>query len=555
VPTYLRLLRFLNDESTGPKLRIVVASLLSGLARGAMLAAFNAAAARGAQGAQPMLALAFLAALAIYLATSYDSSFQRDLLVATMVRTLRLRLCEKLLFARLRFLESHNLGEVYAQIGQDINRLAVAATSALSALQTGVLVLFAFAYLGRISTIGLLAAIVTVVAGAAIYYWQERRATGLIAQARRFETKFYNALGDVLWGYKELRLRRSRHGDLWTHLTDVTARSRDLDVEEKRLSMVSGLTTETFNFALIATLVFLLPSLIAGGTSSVFQFLATIFYVIGPIESLVSAFPTFSRARHALRNLEALERDLGGGLEEHRAPAATAPEFHHLALEGIAYRFEGDSADQRFDMGPVDLELRRGEIVMMIGGNGAGKTTLLKLLTGLYPPLSGRIVLNQRPLQPDGLQPYREMFAAVFSDFHLFKQLYGVEEFDAGAFEALLAELQIAHKTRLDNGAFTNLTLSTGQRKRLCYAVERISERQIYVFDEFASDQDASFRRYFYRELLPALKRQGKTVVAVTHDERWFDVADRVIKLEYGRIVEVRTGAELAASVAEGGPA
>jgi putative pyoverdin transport system ATP-binding/permease protein len=550
VPSYLQLLRFLNGEAAGPKLRIIVLSLVSGFARGALLATFNTAAARGAQGLDLLLVASFFAALALYLATAYDSARQTELMVAAMAQRLRLRLCEKLLFARMRFLEGRNLGEVYTQLGRGVNRMAEAAMALLLALQSAVIVVFAFAYLAWLSLPGFCAASVALVAGIGIYYWQERRTLALVEEARRYESKFYDAIGDVVWGYKELKLRRGRHSDLWAHLTDMTTRYRDFDAEVQRRSTVSALTTQSFNFALVAVLVFALPAVFPGGTAAVFQFLATILYIISPVEALVSAFPNISRARIWLQNLQGLEAELDSGLEENRAPAVAAARFGALALRDVHYRFEGDSPDQRFDLGPVDLELRRGEILFMVGGNGAGKTTLLKLITGLYVPLSGQILVDGMPLQPADRQAYREMFAAVFSDFHLFKRLYGTAGLGAPALDPLLAELQIAHKTRLENGAFTTLELSSGQRKRLAYAVERIADRQIYVFDEFASDQDPNFRRYFYRELLPGLKRQGKTVIAVTHDERWFDVADRVIKMDYGRIVELSTGAAFAAAMA-----
>lgn len=78
--------------------------------------------------------------------------------------------------------------------------------------------------------------------------------------------------------------------------------------------------------------------------------------------------------------------------------------------------------------------------------------------------------------------------------------------------------------------------MSTGQKKRLAYIASVLEDKQIYVFDEWAADQDPEFRKYFYEVLLQDLKQKGKTIIAVSHDDRYFSAADKVIKLEYGSI-------------------
>jgi putative ATP-binding cassette transporter len=204
----------------------------------------------------------------------------------------------------------------------------------------------------------------------------------------------------------------------------------------------------------------------------------------------------------------------------------------------VRFEFRSAMAEENFDLGPLDLSLKRGEILLICGGNGAGKTTLLKLLAGLYHPASGQVLVDGKPM--DGVRGagYRELFAVIFSDPYLMRRLYGLGELNPDTVKTLLKELELDRKTRLSGRRFTATRLSAGQRKRLAYAINRLRDRQVYVFDEFAADQDPQFRQYFYTVLLPRLKAQGKTVVAVTHDERWFGAGDRLVKLEYGRIVE-----------------
>lgn len=184
------------------------------------------------------------------------------------------------------------------------------------------------------------------------------------------------------------------------------------------------------------------------------------------------------------------------------------------------------------------MQIRRGETIFIVGGNGSGKTTLLKLLTGLYQPHSGAILVDRELLTRRNAQNYRELFSTVFSQFHLFDRLYGLEGVDPERVKAVLDEMQLSGKTRFEGGRFTDLNLSTGQRKRLALAVTLLEDKQILVFDEWAADQDPHFRKYFYEVVLKRLRDQGKTVIAVTHDERFWQQADRIVKMEYGSIVE-----------------
>ncbi len=199
-----------------------------------------------------------------------------------------------------------------------------------------------------------------------------------------------------------------------------------------------------------------------------------------------------------------------------------------------AYRREGEP--RGFHLGPLDLTLRPGEIVFIAGGNGSGKTTLAKILTGLYA--RRRRGPSQRPPRHAG-QTARNTagcFRPSFADFYLFDRLLGL---GGGANEQAkdyLACLGLAHKVQMHNGAFSTTDLSRGQRKRLALLVACLEDRPVYVFDEWAADQDPCFKEFFYTRLLPGLKERGKAVLAVTHDERYFHVADRLVRLDEGKI-------------------
>lgn len=533
--------RFLLQEMPSWKVGIVGSSIVSGLSRGLLLTIINAAAALAATGAfEAKYVAAFVAAMAVHLAANYYTLSRARMLVASMTRKLRMRICGKILYTNLRYIENRGVGEIYSRLISDVHQLANSSIELLRAFEASILLLFCLIYIGWLSLPGLAATLFTMIAGVSVYLLQEKKARNQLRLSRLKEAEFCNAVSDLLGGFKEVKVNRARQSELSDYVDDVSIEFRDLNVSAELIVIRSLVTSQAFTFSLIAGLVFLLPHLFATQSTVIFQFLAAIFFMIGPLELLVSSVPAMSRARVALQNVKLLEDDLDRAVSPHenRASAVAPMRFESLRLEDLHFRFESGESDDHFDLGPVSLDLGRGEILFLVGGNGSGKTTLLKLISGLYIPDAGRIFVNGRAFDASEYQAYREMFSTVFNDFHLFKRLYGIVMSDGDVLSRLLKTLQLDGKTHYEDGAFTTIELSTGQRKRLAFAVACLEDRQIYVFDELAADQDPGFRRFFYRELLPELRRQGKTILAATHDDHYFDAADRVLKLDYGRIVE-----------------
>lgn len=157
---------------------------------------------------------------------------------------------------------------------------------------------------------------------------------------------------------------------------------------------------------------------------------------------------------------------------------------------------------------------------------------------GIFPADSGQLWLNGNPVAADDLQHWRQHFSVIFSDFFLFDDVVFVTDRTQSQVEHLLNLLKLKHKVSFNNGRFSTVALSQGQRKRLALLQSWLENRPIYLFDEWAADQDPEFKAVFYLELLPMLKAEGKTVIAITHDDRYFHLADRLIKLESGKIVE-----------------
>jgi len=201
--------------------------------------------------------------------------------------------------------------------------------------------------------------------------------------------------------------------------------------------------------------------------------------------------------------------------------------------------------DNGFHVGPVNMTLKRGELVFLIGGNGSGKSTLAMLLTGLYQPVSGDILLDGQVVEASSMESYRRLFSAVFTDVHLFDRLIDDQgqAIDPALVHNWLERLKMQDKIKLEGNRVLNLKLSKGQTKRLALLLATAEQRDILLLDEWAADQDPHFRRIFYRELLPWLQSLGKTVFAISHDDHYFLHADRLLEMRDGTLSEL-TGDE-----------
>jgi putative ATP-binding cassette transporter len=264
---------------------------------------------------------------------------------------------------------------------------------------------------------------------------------------------------------------------------------------------------------------------------------------MSPLASLLNFGPNFGEAVIALEKLKALGVPLK---EEARRPdqlpirlAAEAKTEALIRMDDVTYHYHREIDDDMFRLGPINLEIHEGETTFIVGGNGSGKTTLLKLLCGLYIPEAGSISWRGQEITDENREIYRQFFSVVFSDFYLFDNLFGLESFsrDHKAL-AYLQRLHLDRKVTITNGEFSTVDLSHGQRKRLALLTAYLEDRPVYIFDEWAADQDPLFKSVFYRELLPELKAQGKTLLVITHDDTWYGMADRIVKLRDGQLAD-----------------
>lgn len=509
-----------------------VASLISGFGNAGLVALINEAldAPRDTLGA---LGLRFLLLGVVVLATRTLSQTLFMTLGQRAKASLRMDVVRRIGDAPYASLERHGMARAITALTQDLDAIVVLFVNLPVIAMQGAVIAGCLVYLGYLSWQILLFAIVTIGIGVAGFRLANGRALFHLRGSRKREEALVKDFRALFDGAKELKMHRARReafieGDLATNVEAVRAqRTRGYVLYAAAASWGSSVL-----FAFIGLTLFVLMRHVDVAPAVMSGYAMVFIYMIMPIEGVLSALPSLGTGRVALERIAQVANELPREPSDALPPGAV---FREVRLEGVTHSYFREKENEVFALGPIDFTFVPSEIVYLIGGNGSGKTTLAKLVTGLYAPEQGRILVDGVPVDDTGRDRYRQLFAAVFGDFHLFEHLLGMAALDLDAqAHRWLVELQLEHKVTIEHGRFSALELSQGQRKRLALLVAYLEDRPFYVFDEWAADQDPLFKDVFYRRLLPALKARGKAVLVITHDDRYFDLADRLVKLEYG---------------------
>lgn len=398
-----------------------------------------------------------------------------------------------------------------------------------------------FVYLFLVSRLVFLLSLIAVAIGVLINIRSHRTWISDFEKVRVEQDELYKLYRAVTEGNKELKMNRPRRGHIVGHkLFQVIDRIALLKNRAMRLYWISDAAGSTIYFVVIGLLLAIrheLPISDAELSGAVIILL----YAKAPIEQIAGALPVFDQARISCWRIAALsaeiERPEPGIDLLNSAPISSQQLLRSIELRDVCYEFPPKAGVAPFRLGPINLRIAAGEMIFVVGDNGSGKTTLLKLLLGLYEPQRGELLLDGAPITTHSRDEYRQLFSVIFSDYFLFDSLSSPSSFPQGCV-SFLEKLEIAHKVSLSDELHSIEALSTGQKKRLALVHAFSENRSVLVTDEWAADQDPTFRRVFYEEILPDLKSQGKTLIVISHDDRYFDVADRVIVLSDGKLNE-----------------
>jgi putative pyoverdin transport system ATP-binding/permease protein len=556
----MRFLRFLLEVSWRNIAIAIIAGFVSGSGNAMLIALIN----RSVNQASLSNALLYFAGLALFtVITNVISQFVLIHLSQNAIYQLRMRLSQTILSSPLQHLERLGENRLLATMTEDVRFLSQAISAIPSICMDLATIFGCLAYLAWLS--GAIFAITIATTTIAIWGVQTQlgRARYLFTTAREEEDNLLKQFQAIAAGTKELKLNRFRRDDFVSkNLQTSASKLRQKNMTAMKSFVIANGFGQFSQFGTLGFILFILPMLINIPLPMLSTYVLTSTFLALPMQNLLNRLPDFMRGNIALQKIERMKLSLTNKLEHETANSFDISQQASLELDLVTYLYQQESEEapppyhhhhphgnrppihrhqevkQGFLFGPMSLSLQPGEITYIIGGNGSGKSTLAKLITGLYTPQSGSIYLNGTLIGNLNQEWYRQHFSAIFSDFYLFERCLGFNHRNLDRdIEMYLKKLQLDRKVQVKNGVLSTTLLSQGQRKRLALLVAFLEDRPIYIFDEWASDQEPMFRDLFYQEILLELKERGKTVVVITHDDRYYHLADRIIKLDYGKVV------------------
>ena len=496
----------------------------------------------------------FLLTLFVYCLAQLKSLELSGPIVENTVHALRSNLIRNLQKVELRDVEFIGTSRINSVLSLDTLSISHVATPLAFTAQSFVLTIFAFLYLGYISITGLI--LTVVVSGFSIWIFlsHSKAVQDALSSAQEQANEMQEQVTALVDGFKELKLSKEKSNDAIIGAIDSSAAAIDFKLVAHKALSRDFVLYQFSVFALLGSVAFVMPIIGSETSDHIKQLVAAVMFLVSPLFGMIGSVPTILSANLAANNVIEFDRQLEamGSRSINKSSISSkegsddavnlskVPAFamitDQISFEKI--RFEYDSTNG-FSVGPLDFVIQRGELIFISGNNGSGKTTIFKLLTGLYRPTSGNILVGNRSVWPDSISEYRNLFAVVFSDFYLFKKLYGVNTLNSDWTQMWLERLQLSNKVTINEGKFSNTKLSTGQRKRLALFAALAEKKPILILDEWAADQDPGYRKFFYTEILPYIRAENITVIAITHDESYFHLADRRLHLENGVLVQV----------------
>jgi putative pyoverdin transport system ATP-binding/permease protein len=449
-----------------------------------------------------------------------------------------------------RILERIGPARILSTLTSDVATLAAALRAIPSVAGSCAVLVGCLVYLAYLSWIASLSMLTVTIIGALCYSLLLKKAYKAIRDARDGRDTLVKHFRSLTEGIKELKMNEDRQNMVIEEgIIEAASYLRKQNLVATLDYLKADGWAQIMFYLVIGLLLFALPAFKEISMETLTGYALVALYAMAPVWGIIATIPTFQSGEAALERIEALGFSLFADVQassqseerpypvsQYRATAAAAP---HIELNAVKFSYRAkDDSQENFVLGPVNLVLPPGKLIFLIGGNGSGKTTLLKLLAGLYPPDEGEVRVEGKVVPHDS-QAYRHLFSVVFSDFYLFDRVQtsdGQNPDDRA--RKYLELLQLDHKVSIQNGVFSTIALSQGQRRRLALLSAYLEDRPVYIFDEWAADQDPAYKEVFYKHLLAELKSRGKTVIVITHDDRYFKLGDVIIKLDFGNIVD-----------------
>lgn len=450
-----------------------------------------------------------------------------------LIYELRMKLLEKVSATSYQHFEKMDRGRIYTVINGDVDTIGNSTNLFVLIVTNLITSIGAFLFLASIAFWATILTFLLVAALATLYFFVGKKTNAYYDKARDTSNVFMRLINGIMDGFKEISLHRNRKIAFNEDVLHTAGEYRDKTIAADTRFVNAFLLGDSLIILLLGTIAFAVPKMFENiPSSTIMDFIIILLYLIGPINGILNSAPGIMQLKVAWTRVQKFLKDIPADIGQEAPGEVRHHSVESIVVSEVSFTYKTESEGDIFTVGPINLEVKRGEVIFIIGSNGSGKTTLAKLLTGLYAPDEGTILINHEPVDRAALGEY---FSTVFSPPYLFEKLYDIELNGRDEEVARYLELlKLDGKVDISDNKYSTLSLSTGQRKRLALLQCYLEDYPIYLFDEWAADQDPEYRNFFYRELIQEMKAAGKIVIAITHDDHYFDAADRVYKMDQG---------------------
>lgn len=554
----MELVELLRKDLKENVMPLTVYTIITGIANAALISFINTGAEYVTNDkVNHKIFFLFIICLAVYILSKRYVAMRSAVIVEKVLNQIRYRIADKIRHTELSTLETKGTSPLYARLSQDTVKVSNFAASVVGAIQALIMIVFTTFYIATISIGAFFLVAAMIVICFMIYSSRRKIFRAMWLNLAKFEARFFEKLRHILDGFKEIKLNRSKNESVLREYAAVNEDMRNYKIGLVQSYIKLSIFSQAFFFVILGVVIFIFPQFQEAYAENIIKITAAVLFMSGPFELVLNGNQQLANANSSARNILDLETELERELnknhltiEAQNRPEAyrELPYFENIQFRNLSYAYPPTKGREHiFEVGPINLTIGKGELIFITGGNGSGKSTLLKLITGLYSPKTGEIWVDvdedgeaQIIVTPENYQQYRNLFTTIFTDFHLFDKLYGMKETNPAIINQLLLNMDLTQdKTRYKNGGFTNLKLSTGQKKRLALTISIMEDKPIYIFDEVAADLDPDFRDKYYYEILQELKERHKTVIVVSHDRHYWTVPDRLLEMTNGKIREL----------------
>ena len=491
----------------------------------------------------PILAIKFIAVLLLFFISAIAANISLTNFGHKFIYELRYQSVKQILDTPNSVINEIGKAKIIASLNNDIKTITFAFMSATGFIQSLVFIVCASIYLCVIAPKIFIFLSVWIGATLFINTLFMKKIHLYFKYSRVQDDALQKHYDDIVEGHRELSLNRVRASVCFDELNFTGDKKRQNMVKAYIYHALSDNFTNIMLLGSVGLCVFLCVAFDWASLQTALSISLTILFLRGSFMSMVGSIPAALSAKVSLEKIMSL--NLNKFKEGFKFDDSLSDNWQNIKLKDINFNY----THGKFSLKDVNLEIKRGEITFIIGKNGSGKSTLINLLCGLIRPSSGEIYLDSTKIDERNLQSYQAKISAIFADFYLFSQTLSHNGFASQSeIDELLALLEIDKKVSVIDNKLSTTQLSTGQRKRLSLLIAILEHRSILILDEWAADQDPLFKRKFYKEILPFLQNKGISIIAVSHDDSYFDVATRIILVKDGFVRELDESERISAA-------